>query len=72
MTLCNCFCHDMNGGPCHPNQKCKCNGGEGYDDTSEWCNWFWTDRDGVEHPIDEEARLERLRHVAVRHAHVGL
>ncbi len=33
---CGCFCHTMRGGPCHPAQRCVCNGGEGFDDTSEW------------------------------------
>lgn len=34
--LCLCFCHDMNGGPCHQGQKCVCNDGDGFDDTSDW------------------------------------
>lgn len=28
---CPCLCHDVNGGPIHPNERCECNGGTGMD-----------------------------------------
>jgi hypothetical protein len=27
-----CSCHDFGGGPIHRGKKCRCNGGEGYED----------------------------------------
>ena len=31
MKQCLCFCHEFGGGGMHPNQRCKCNGGDGWD-----------------------------------------
>lgn len=28
---CHCLCHDLGGGPCHPGERCECNGGRGYE-----------------------------------------
>lgn len=33
---CNCACHDLGGGPFHHGERCRCNGGTGYDDMADW------------------------------------
>ena len=33
---CGCICHELDGGPVHPNERCLCNGGSGFDDAGEW------------------------------------
>lgn len=40
MNQCECMCHDFGGGPFHPNKKCICKGGDGFDDLSEGWHFF--------------------------------